>query len=208
MNTLETGKDKIQKICEILKNETLDPAKVEAARIIEEAEEESKKIIREAEEKKERILKEAATQIENERQVFNASLVAAAKQAQEELRQQIQKKLFNKELVSIADAMTADPQVLALLINTIVEAIAKEGVETNLSAYIAKKIPPEKVNALLAKDVVAKLREHGVLQLDILGGVQIKLHREKVVLDLSNHAIVELLNTYLRKDFRAYLFNE
>ena len=37
MKGLETGKDKIQKICDALRKETLEPAKQEAREIVEKA---------------------------------------------------------------------------------------------------------------------------------------------------------------------------
>ena len=51
MKELETGKNKIQKICDVLRNETLDPAKQEAREIIENAHIQAAKIIEDAKKK-------------------------------------------------------------------------------------------------------------------------------------------------------------
>lgn len=55
MKSLETGKDKIQKICDALKKETLEPAKQEAREVIENARLQAAEIVtaakKEAEEK-------------------------------------------------------------------------------------------------------------------------------------------------------------
>ena len=48
MKGIETGKDKVKKICDFLRNETLDPARHEADSILENAREKAEKILFEA----------------------------------------------------------------------------------------------------------------------------------------------------------------
>ena len=48
MKSTEVGKDKVKKICDVLRRETLDTAKEEAAAIIEKGREEVKGLIEEA----------------------------------------------------------------------------------------------------------------------------------------------------------------
>ncbi len=206
MNDLETGKDKIKKICEILKNETLEPAKQEAQKIIAQAHEEAAKIIQETQQKAEDILKANQEKMQRERKVFESSLVQAAKQGMETLRQAIERDLFNEELSSWVKQNTADPKIAAQLITVLVRAIEKEGVSADFSALIPSQIPADKVNALIAKSILEKLREKSVTIGNFKGGVQLKLHDQKCTLDLSDQALYELLEKYLRKDFRELLF--
>lgn len=206
MDNLETGKDKIKKICEILKNETLEPAKKEAIGIIETANAEAEEIIAKAKQKSDEMLKQASEKIEKERELFQSSLSQASKQAIETLRQEILKNLFNQELSSWVQGATKDPKVAAELIAQIVKAIEKEGTSADFSAIIPSSIAPEKVNALLARDILDKLREKSVVLGSFEGGVQLKLHDQKMTIDISDVALKELLGKFLRKDFRKLLF--
>lgn len=206
MESLETGKDKIRKICEILKQETLEPAKEEAQQIVSIAQKEALQIVRDAEAKAEMLLQKTQVKLEKERELFENSLKMASRQSLEALRQDIEKHLFNDQLSSWVDKQTQDPQMAAHLIEALIKAIEKEGLSTDFSAYIPAKLPVEKVNALLARSLLDKLREKKVLVASFLGGVQIKLHDKKLLLDLSDEALKELMARYVRKDFRDLLF--
>ncbi len=49
MKTLDKGKDRVEKIVKVLREETLEPAKEEAQRIIDEAKAEAERIVKAAE---------------------------------------------------------------------------------------------------------------------------------------------------------------
>lgn len=206
MDNLETGKDKIKKICEVLKNETLEPAKQEGQRIVEGAHQQANTIVRAAEKKAADILAAAQEKIEKEKQLFKSSLVQACKQGKEALRQDIEEKLFNQELSSWIEKNTADPKTAATLISALVAALEKEGTSADFSAIIPKSLSADKVNVLLTQDILKKLKEKSVVVGDFIGGVQLKLHDQKLTLDLNDQALKELLGQYLRKDFRDILF--
>lgn len=208
MEELETGKDKIKKICEILKEETLEPAKQEANQIIEAAEKEAARIIAEAEEKKIEIIKEGQREREKEKILFQSTLAQAGRQAISALKQEIEDKLFNKELVSWVEKSTSDPKIASELITALVQAVEKEGISSDFSAVIPKQISVEKVNSLIGQEILKKLRDKNVVVGEFAGGVQIKLHDKKMVLDLSDEAIKDLISKYTRKEFRKILFAE
>ena len=50
MKFMDTGKDKVQQICDILKKETLEPAREEAQKIIDDAKASAQRIVQEAKE--------------------------------------------------------------------------------------------------------------------------------------------------------------
>jgi|ERR1700722_2058728 len=208
MESLDTGKDKIKKICEILKNETLQPAKEEAQKILEVAEQEARNIIRDAEVKAEEIVQSANIKITKSRELFESSIRQAYQQGIESLRQDIEKKLFNSELSAWIGKQIVDADLAAKLINALVAAIEKEGMSANFSALIPPQIPAEKVNALLLKNILEKLREKSVVVGEFIGGVQLKLHDANLTLDLSDEALKELIGHYIRKDFREILFRK
>lgn len=206
MDDLETGKDKIKKICEILKNESLEPAKQEAERIVSDAQNQAHEILRAAEKKAKELLEIERKKIEKEKELFTLSMKQACKQTMDALRQEIEATLFNKEIARAVEKGTRDEKLTAEMISAMVRAVEKEGLSADFSAVISKTIPAEQVNKMLAKDILEQLREKSVVLGDFAGGVQIKLHDKNVVLDLSDSALKELLGKYLRKDFRALLF--
>jgi V/A-type H+-transporting ATPase subunit E len=206
MRSLEKGQDKIQKICDKLRHETLEPAEEEAQRILEEAKKKAEHIKAEAERHAEQLLKQARGQIEQERNVFHSALQQAAKQTVEGLRQEIEHKLFNEELQNILEKQLADPKIVAELINGIVKAIEKEGLNTDLSAVIPRLVSVDDVTALLLENVRKRLKSRPLEIGSFAGGAQVKLIGKKMTIDLTEQSLKELLANYMRKDFRKLIF--
>lgn len=208
MKTLEHGQDKIQKICDELRESTLEPAIKEAERIISDAHERAQAIIKEAEKDSENLIKVARQEISQERNVFQSSLSQSVKQSLESLKQDIVEKLFNDQLKEVLQNETSDPKVIAKVIDCIVTAIEKEGISANLSAIIPKHISEREVNAMLAQGILQKLKEHSVVLGSFNGGTQIKLNDKGLTLDITADAVKELLARFVRKDFRKLIFKE
>lgn len=207
MRSLEKGKDKIQKICDKLRRETLEPAEREALQIIEQASKKAEDIQSEAERQAEQLIKQARGQIEQERNVFHSALQQAAKQTVEGLRQEIEHKLFNEGLQTILEKQMVDPKIIAELINGIVKALEKDGLSTDFTAVIPRLVSPDDVNDLLIENVRKQLKGKPLEIGTFAGGAQVKLHGKKMTIDLTDQAIKELLANYMRKDFRKLMFN-
>jgi V/A-type H+/Na+-transporting ATPase subunit E len=207
MKSLEKGQDKIQKICDQLRNKTIEPAKKEAAEIIDEAKNRAELIKAEAENHAEQIISHARAQIEQERNVFQSSLKQASKQVIETLKQEIEHKFFNDQLQEILDKQLSESNMIANLINGLVTALEKEGVSTDLSAVIAKNVSVDEVNQLLLEKVRKRLKEKPFEIGSFKGGAQVKLLGKKMTLDLSDQALKELVANYVRKDFRHLIFS-
>ncbi len=208
MENLETGKDRVKKICEVLKRETLEPAIREAEEIVIAARDEAEKILEKAKKKASKMVEDAQNDIDRRQTMFQASLSAACRQAIDMLKQQIEEKLFNPKLAEVISKSLNDPKVIAQLISTIVKSIEKEGIETDLSVVIPAAIPAREINALLAKEIIEKLKEKSVLLGPIKGGIEVKLHRDKITIDMTDKALRELVGSYIRKDFRNLLYSE
>ncbi len=206
MDSLETGREKIKKICDVIKSETLEPARIEAQGIIDSAHQKGEDIIKEAQDQAAQINKEAKEKIEREKEIFHHSLAYSCKQAMEELRQKIENQLFNESMAQWLSRSMEDPKLTAELVTALVHAIQKEGISADFSALIPSTIPAEKVNAQLAKEILDQLREKSVSVAGFSGGVQIKMHDRRMILDVSDQAIQEMLEKYIRKDFRDILF--
>lgn len=206
MKQLEKGQDKIQRICDVLRKETLEPAHREAESILEDAKERAKKVIAEAEEEAVLILKKAKEEIAREKNVFQASLGQAAKQTVETLRQQIETELFNPEIEQAIKQEMAKPEAIAGLIKAVVQAIEKEGLGVNLEAVVPQAVPAKQVAALLGEEILKKLKGHELTLGGFSGGAKIKIGQKNMMIDISDSAIKELVSSYVRKDFRDLLF--
>lgn len=206
MKTLEKGQEKIKKISDQLRRETLEPAQEEARKIIEEAKIRADEIIAEAEKQTEVIFAEARKAIEQERNVFESSLQQATKQSLESLRQSIEHRLFNEQLHQIISKQASEPNVIAKLITAIINAIEKEGLSADLAAIVPKHVSAKEVNHLLTEEVLKKLKEHSVVLGDFAGGIQIKLLDKNLMIDISDEALKDLVSHYVRKDFRKLIF--
>lgn len=206
MKSLKEGQEKIQEICNILRQETIEPAKVEAQEVINSAHERAKEIIEEAEAKAQKHLESVRQKIDQERNVFHASLEQAAVQSLEALRQEVEKSLFNKELKRVIDAETTKPGVIADLIKAIIKSIESKGVSSNISAIIPESVSSEEVNRLLAEGILKMLKDKSVVIGHFSGGAKVQLHDERMTIDITDEALRELLTSYVRKDFRKLIF--
>ncbi len=206
MKGLETGKDKVKKICDELRKQTLEPAQAEAARVIEGARAEALQIVEDAKRLAENMHAAARMEIQKEKEMFHASLKHACAQAVETLKGWIEDKFFFSGLRSLISGDMRKPDVIARLITAVVDAIDKEGMDAKVSAYIPAVVSPREVNALLVNHILDRLQEKSVLLADIGGGVRIELHKENMMIDISDGALQEIVSGYVRKDFRDLVF--
>lgn len=204
--TLEKGQDKIQAICDVLKEETIAPAKKEAEDIIKEAEHHKEQIIKEAHEKADELIRAAHVKIEQERSVFRSALEQGAKQALESLRQSIENDLFRPELSDFIAKETKDEKVIAKLVESMVQAIEKEGIKADLAALIPQKVDPKAVNALLSEKVLKRLEGKSVQLGEFAGGAEVKVKGKQLTLVMTDSVLKGLLAQFLRKDFREVIF--
>lgn len=203
---LETGKDKIKKICDVLRKETLEPALQEAETIIQEARARADQILEDARRHASDILSKTEKEITKKQEIFQASLTHGARQTIDSLKQEIEQQLFHPALYSLIVNSTSSPEILSNLIKAIIKSIEVEGIKTDISAVIPSTVEARKVNELLGKEVLGKLREKSVLLGPMKGGVEIKLHKENISIDLTDQALIELLKRFIRKDFHQFFF--
>jgi V/A-type H+/Na+-transporting ATPase subunit E len=206
MKETGTGTERVKKICDVLRRETLEPAKHEAEEIVLEARRQSESMIEDAKAVIEKLHAEARQEIERQRNIFQSSLYQACKQALESLKQNIEEKLFNQELARLFAKSTQAPEVIARLITAVISALEKDGIEANLSVYIPATVPARTINEMLGQQIVDKLKEKSVLVGPLAGGIEVKLHDQNITIDISDTALEELVASYIRKDFRELFF--
>lgn len=207
MKGLETGKNKIQKICDILRNETLEPAKQEAREIIENAHIQATQIMEDAKKRSLAVVELAEKEIEEKKKVFQSSLQIACKQGIELLKQKIEEQLFNPELSQLVLKEMADPKVIASILTSFLRTMEEKGIEDEFSALIPKTLSPRSINSLLVQQILQKLEGHSVVLGNFSGGAQIRLKGKQITIDITDDVIRELIALYIRRDFRDLIFN-
>lgn len=208
MKTLEQGKQRIKKICDIIKEETLEPARQEAAGIIAAAQERAQAIIADAEKQVEKIHGDVRETIEQERRIFHSSLVQASRQTLTLLKQEIEKNLFSQSIQEIQEKHPAEATLAAKLTEAIVKAIDRDGISADFSVAVSKSLSAKEVNAVLSEHILSRLREKSVTLGNFASGIQVTLHDKKMMLDISDKVLKDLLANYVRKDFRKWIFAE
>jgi len=203
---IESGRDKVKQICEVLRKETLEPAIDEAKKVLEDAKVKAGEIVTEAKDKAAAMVADAEADIEKKYGVFKASLNQGARQSVAWLKQEIEDRVLNQDLGKMIAKATSSPQVLADMVSAVVKAVSDEGLETDLSAIIPAAVEPNQVNELLGKDLAEKLKEKSVIVGPQKGGIEMKMHKDKITIDLSDSALVDLMTKYIRKDFHKYFF--
>lgn len=206
MKGIDTGKDKVKKICDVLKRETLEPAKKEAEQIIQEAHDKSRQIVQSAKEEAAKLIEASKKEIEKDRNVFQSSLNQACKQSLELLKQKIEGQFFHPELGEVLQKPLKDPNVVAELIKAVVQALEKEGIDADLNAIVPRTVSAQAVNQLLLKNILDKLKAKTVELGAIQGGVFVKAEKDNISIDVTESALKELVSDYIRKDFRETLF--
>jgi len=207
MKTLDTGEAKVQKICDLIRKETLDPAKQEAERILHRAQAEAVQILKEAEEEKERIIASSKHKLDEQKNVFHASLQQACAQSLEALKQAVHQKLFNHELTKLIRETTQDPECVSKMIDGLVDALKKEGMGANLEAIISKASDVKQIAAFLAARGVSSIKEENLVLDNIHSGCKVKSIENKLTLDLSEEALKDVFSRYLQSEFRKFLFS-
>ena len=205
---MEPGKDKVKKICDAIRKETLDPALEEARGVVEEGKRRADEILEEARAEAERIRLEARREMQREKEIFEVGLRHACKLTLEELKQKVEKHFFHKDLSELVQKEMGDTKIIAQLLNAVVKAVETEGMEVNMEAYVAKTVDPKAIAKLLAKEVIDKLKGKEPKESQIQGGVVVRVPDQRLSIDVSDVVLKALVAGFIRKDFRALVFAE
>lgn len=206
MSNLASGKDKIQKICDSIRKETLEPVKQEAREIIENAHLQAAEIVKHAKETALKEKSQADLEIAEKQRLFEASLQLSCRQGIELLKQKIEQGIFVPSLSDLVAKETADPKIIVRLIESFMKSLEQKGVEEDFEVIIPKEISPRAINALLAQKILDRLKNKSVEVGDFHGGVQIRMKDRQITLDISDAALRELIAAYIRRDFRELVF--
>ena len=207
MDSVDTGKETVKRICEVLKEDTLNPAREEAESIIHKAKADAERITEDAQKQAKQMKEAAIKEIEGREKVFRSSLNVACKKTLEELKQNIEENLFAIGIKNFIGDQMKSPEIITKLIVAIISAIEKEGVDADLRAIIPSTVPAEEINRQLAIEVLNRLEEKSVVLGQISAGVQVKMVNQDLTLDMTQGTLESLVSRYVREDFKALIFS-
>ncbi len=207
MEILDSGKDKVKKICDTLKKQTLDPAKQEAKHIVDHALKEADKIVKQAKEEARQLVEEQKIKLHQEKKAFYSSLNLAGKQTLEALKQEVEEHLFHKNIATLMQKATHHEDIIASFINTVVMCLEKEGLDSNLEILIPKHLSKQKVLENLSSRLMQSLKEHQIHIGDFHGGAKIKLKDHHIVFEMTDESLKALFSRFIREEFRSFLFD-
>lgn len=207
MKGLETGKDKIQKICDALRKETLDPAKQEAAEIVENAHMKAADILKDSERQAAEKLASLEENLAQKKRLFEASLAMACRQGIELLKQKIEDELFRKPLAELVAQEMGRPELIAEIVTACLRMIEEKGIEGDISFSLPQSISPRQLNSLLVARTAEALTSHPIALASFSGGVEIHFKDRRITLELSDRVVRELIARYIRRDFRELVFS-
>ncbi len=200
--------DKLKKICDTLREDALKPAEEQAHMLIKEAKLKAEEIINNAKEEAKKIIKEANEESANELAVAKSEIKRTLERSLDALKQSIEDKFFNENLIEWLNASIDNSKVSAEFIKAVLVALEKQGLDSDLTVYVSKSLNSKEINKLLGKEILKKLRESSVILGSFSGGIKVKVNQKSLELDVSTEALKDLLSRYLRKDFREIIFHK
>jgi V/A-type H+/Na+-transporting ATPase subunit E len=208
MEQRSSGDERLAAICQKIRNETLEPAEQEAQNIKLNAEHEASKIKAAARQQADQLLHDARKQLHEERQAFESSLQQACKQTIDLLRQKVETTLFKPALSTWLETEFSSEEKTAKLLDTLIEFLKKEGMEGDLSAWIGSHLSKEQVVKHLATSSLKALPKDGIRIADQAQGVLLKLADKHLTFEVTPDSLKEVIGTFIRSDFRRFLFDE
>lgn len=206
METL-SNQDKVQKICDTIRRDTLLPAELQAQEILKNAEYLAAMTLEKARTEAKQLQEQARIEILKDRQAFTSSLHIACKQTLDLFKQKIEKKVFHDGLSEIIEETTKKPEIITRCIEAILDALAKEGIEQDLQLIISKSVSPRDVIAMLVQKAVTVLESSPIQLGSFAGGAKIRIKQQHLTIDVSDIALKELIAGFLREDFRTLVFS-
>ena len=203
-----------------IREDEVEQGKAKADEIIQAAEEKAEQIVRDAEKEANKLVKKAHQEIEEKRRAGNDALQVAGRDTLLALKTELMQ-TFRGEIRRLVGTETRKPELLRSLILEIAGS-AKQ--ECNDSKEIEILLPsrvigleeltknPEELEKglithfvkMISDDMLKEGVKFGVSE-DNKGGLRLYLKDKEVVIDLSDHAISDILLQHLQPRFRALL---
>ncbi|NGX31221.1 MAG: V-type proton ATPase subunit E [Chlamydiae bacterium] len=202
MKDLFNQEHKIQKICDQIKKETLDPVLKEKEDIEHQAKTMYDQLIREGHEEKEKIIQSAQGEIDQRLGIFKKAIDSAKQQTMDYLKQELEKGFFKKSVLLSIQKQAQEESIVAEFIKSLASDFETL---SNVEIDVSKHTDLKKLFSYFTQDFVKKI-EANVIQLEGLeGGALVKIKDQYLTIDMSDKAIFDLLLKFLRKEFHELL---
>ena len=202
MKAIDSGSDKIKKICEVLRTQTLEPAKEEANLLISQAKEECTRLLKLAKQEADQLVETARQKNEEEKIVMKASLALAARQAVEKLKEELETQFFHPQITQLLHSKMEDAKWVSSFLQALVDSVKKEGLSQDIQVVLSKTVDKEAVAAQLGSAFLDHLKDRSLTIGSLTGGVEVRLLDARVTIDVTEESVKSLLIEYLREDFR------
>jgi len=204
---METGHDKVKKICDVLRKETLEPAQIQADEIIKQAQLQAEKIVAQAQATAYQLQKETQKRIEKEEEVFKASTQIAFKQAIGELKNAIVEKLFHPALLEAVQKQWNASELIQESLKILTQGLAQLGLAADAHLILSRSMTKQQVAEMIAK-VGLEAWSGKILPIGSFeGGLQLKISSQHLTIDLSDEACQQLLLEYASDNLKRMIFN-
>lgn len=205
---LESAKSQVDRICKDILNETLDPAKKKAEEIKAAANREAEAIIEKAQSSARDLIIKAENTIKEKESAYRASIDIATKNALESLRQRLLTQFFREDLRDQLNQSLNKGDVLARIIDAVVEGTRKDGIDADLKVYLSKFLSAEDVRKFLTSDVLAKLDGELLKNDQLADGIRIVFDKGSFALDFTSESLTRLVEKFAFDDLKDLLFNK
>ena len=208
MEARGTGDERLAAICQMIRSETLDPAKEEAEQIRHAAERDAARIRAEAKRQAEQMIHDARSLIKEERDAFDVSLEQAARQVVALLKEKIEKSLFNPGLDQYVNDELHSEAKTAHLLDLLIQEVQKEGLDGDVSVWLGKNLKKDEVLKHLSQHTLKKVSSGNLLVGEHTYGIVLKIVDRHLSIEVTPEGLKEIMSTFLRSDFRSILFSE
>lgn len=204
MKHLDTGSDKIKKICDAIRHETLEPAKQQARVIVEQASDQAALILQDARNQADAMLDNAKKQHEKDKQIFEASMQHASKLFKEKLKIELEQHFLSQAIHKISSDLFHSSELSAQVVSALVEGYSNKALNGDFIAMISHHLDKEKFVKALSSEVKRKIAQ--VQHSNITSGVVLKSEGDNLRIDIDEKQLSDALMQVVRSDFRKYFY--
>jgi len=204
MKHLDTGSDKIKKICDAIRHETLEPAKQQARLIVEQAIDQAALIIQEARAQADAVMENARKSHEKEKHIFESSMVHSAKLFKEKFCSDIETHFLSSSINKVSSHLFHQSDMCAQVVSALISGFKNKSLNGDLVVILSSELNKQDFINHLTSDVKKQISsvENGTFS----QGVILKVEGENLRIDFNTQGLNEALMDSVRPDFRKYFY--
>lgn len=206
--TADTAQDRLDKICTHLIDDVLSKAHQQSDQMVEEARTEAEKIIEKATLHAKQIVQTAQETAAAERQMFEASLRLAARNAIGELEYQIISNLISEHLDKSLLKHLSSEAILLDLLKTLVNGLASQGFALQFEAIVHEKITTDHLAMALIQEGLAKGVSCSVRAEGKQPGFCLRMKDGTIAIEMTAETVKDLLTASLSEELKTLLFKQ